>query len=153
MKFSVLALSLIMVFVAACAPESPTSTDTSTGMAKAAPDRFEFQMPIYSDCCGDEFLVIDIKYHQVVRDNGVSYSWKANQQVTGASGSTYRVVFTDNGNQRFDGDSFNGWTGTLHARITRDDGCTFTWTVKLRITFDANGNMVKEVIEETVTCG
>ena len=153
MKLSLLAATLLMVFVSACAPESPTSSSSSDGFGKAAPDRFSFPITVSSDCCGNEILEVDINYHQVVRGNGVAYSWKANEWVTGASGSNYHVVFTDNGNQRFDEDGFGGWTGTLHIRVTRDDGCTFTVTVKLRISIDANGNVVKEVVEQTVTCG
>lgn len=153
MKRLLLLLTLSLFVFSACGiPSEPTSPG-STKLGKAIVVDETFPYSIYTDCCGGEYLTFDMNFHLVTRPDGaVIYNWKANDRVVGESGHEYHVVFTDNGVRSGGDDGAGGWVGTLHARVTRDDGCTFTWTVKIRIRWNADGTVVKEVLESTVTC-
>jgi hypothetical protein len=153
MKFFMPVFALFLLLLPACDTRTSEPVSPNNGVAKVDRTEEEFTFPVSTDCCGGEVVPITMKFTLLENANGIHYNWTANEWVTGASGDVYHVFYTDNGFTRWDeSDAMVGRVGTLHMRVVRDDGCTFTMDVKLLIKIDANGVVHKDVYEVVTNC-
>jgi hypothetical protein len=107
----------------------------------------------YNECC-DEVVILSGTAHVVLRGEGQSFN-NSHLNMKGATGTgengrsyTQKGSTTQNIEVKEDG----SWTATFQIKMKSDDGCDFTIHQLQKGNFNANGELVVEILNYTITC-